>query len=101
MDRRALTNRSNRWFDANSAKEYDEATEWDGNNHISLATGTQTEHESLYVTKSGVYVLHTWSQWDGILPQYYEISEDQAYDWLIRNEHFEAVPDDKLADAEV
>jgi hypothetical protein len=56
-------------------------------NHISLATGTQWDHEILYRTKSGKWILYAWSQWQGSGESYEEISDKQAAAWLVRNEH--------------
>lgn len=41
---------------------------WNGSNHISQATGSQWEHESLLRTAGGWWVLHRWSQWQGVSP---------------------------------
>ena len=50
MRRQALTDGTGRWFDLDAAKRFDEATIWDGRNRISLATGSQWDHEALYRT---------------------------------------------------
>lgn len=42
-----------RWFNPDAAKEYEEATWWNGNNHVSKATGSQWDHEKLYLTPKG------------------------------------------------
>lgn len=76
-----------RWFDPAKATRYDEATRWDGNNHISLATGSQWEHQELYRTAGGRWVLHSWSQWQGSGESYEPIDETAAVAWLVANEH--------------
>lgn len=78
------------WFDDAKATKYEEATEWDGSNHISLATGSQTEHEALYRTAGGRWVLNRWSQWQGVRETYRFIDDQDARSWLLGNEHDEA-----------
>ena len=46
------------WFDRDAAKgRYDEDTRWDGSNHVSVATGSQWDHEMLYRTPQDRWVL--------------------------------------------
>lgn len=92
MKRIALTDGSNTWFDADRGEKFEEDTNWDGSNHISVATGSQWEHEVLYRTASGKFVLHEWSNWHGTPDRYTTISEKSAYDWLVRNDHADAIP---------
>jgi hypothetical protein len=75
------------WFDRDAAKRWSEGTRWDGSNHISVATGSQWEHESLWRTKRGVYVLHAWSDWQGSGEGWTRIDASEAAEWLIRNGH--------------
>lgn len=86
MKRIVLTD-SSKWFDADSAVKFDESTRWNGNNHISRATGSQWDHEALYYTRSGRWVINSWSQWQGSLESYTEISETEAIEWLISQEY--------------
>lgn len=79
------------WFDADTATVFGEDTYFDGNNHISRATGSQWDHQALYRTKGGRYVLHSWSQWQGSVPTWQFLTDDQARDWLLANEHDDAV----------
>jgi hypothetical protein len=71
------------WFDIDAAEKFREDTEWDGNNHISKATGSQFDHQTLYRTKGGRWVLNRWSQWQGSRETYEFISDDEAREWLI------------------
>lgn len=73
------------WFDPDKATAIEEDTDWDGNNHISVATGSKWEHEILYRTAKGRWVLHHWSQWQGSMPTYRFASDNEARDWLIKN----------------
>lgn len=87
MKRQALTDESGQWFDIEKATEYKEATEWNGNNNISKATRNQTEHEILYRTASGKWVLNSWSQWQGTTESWEVVSRKFAAKWLVINEH--------------
>lgn len=78
-----------RWFALESARAFAEAREFDGRNMISLATGSQWDHETLYRTKGGRWVLNHWSQWQGSRETYAEISDEEAAAWLVRNQHTE------------
>lgn len=49
------------WFNVDYATEYKEATFHDGRNWISKATGMQFEHECLYKTIGGKYILNRYS----------------------------------------
>ena len=73
------------WFDVDSAEKFEEATFWDGRNRISRATGSQWDHETLYRTKSGHWVKHWWSQWQGSVDRWELLSDDEAARWLVRN----------------
>lgn len=74
-----------RWFDTSKAKKFTEETEWDGRNHVSLATGSQFDHETLYRTAGGRWILNHWSQWQGSRPSWREIDDEEAARWLVRN----------------
>jgi len=86
MRRQALTDGTGRWFDLDKAERFEVATFWDGRNRISLATGSQWDHECLYRTVSGRWIKHWWSQWQGTVDRWEEISEAEAAAWLVRNE---------------
>lgn len=76
-----------RWFDRMAASKFDESTRWDGSNHISVATGSQWDHEALYLTASGTWILHRWSQWQGSTDSYEVVSVEAATMWLIDQGH--------------
>ena len=86
-ERIALTDGSGKWFQRDKAQEWDEDTDWNGNNHISRATGSQWEHQRLYRTASGRWILHHWSQYQGTLETYEEIDDNTAARWLSVNGH--------------
>jgi len=75
------------WFDPTKAECFKEDTRWNGSNHISVATGTQFEHEELYRTRKGLWILHEWSQWQGSTPRYRIVDDSCAQQWLIDQNH--------------
>jgi hypothetical protein len=87
MTRIALTDESGRWFNAAKAERYEEDTWWDGSNHISRATGGQWDHEVLWRTAGGRWILQRWSQWQGVSESFEEITAPDAAVWLVRNGH--------------
>jgi len=79
----------------NSTRSWKEDTRWDGHNHISIATGSQWAHETLYRSRKGrFYVEHT-SQWQGSTPSAEWVSLESAAAWLLANN--EELPDDLKA----
>ena len=85
MERQALTDNTGKWFDIKTAEVWEESMEWNGNNNISCATGSQWEHEKLYRTKSGIWVINHWSQHQGSLESWTELSDEEAAIWLVKN----------------
>jgi hypothetical protein len=79
------------WFDADTATKFEEDTYWDGRNRISKATGSQWNHEALYRTKGGRWVLNRWSQWQGSRETWEFLDDDAAREWLISQNHDEEV----------
>ena len=73
-----------------------EDTRWDGNNHISLATGSQWDHQTLYRSSKGRYYIEHTSQWQGRTPSAEWADHRAAAAWLTLNA--EDVPPD-LAEA--
>ena len=85
--------------DTNNANQsWDEGTRWDGRNHISLATGTQWDHQTLYRSRKGRFYLEHTSQWEGKTPSAEWVSHRTAVSWLMTNEH--KIPEDLLEVAE-
>ena len=76
----------------NATAEWGEKTRWDGHNHVSVATGSQWEHERLYRSRKGRYYIEHFSQWQGSTPRAEWVSLESAAAWLLANEH--DVPDD-------
>lgn len=90
MERITLTDGSGRWFSPDSATCYRESQTWDGQNYISDATGSQWDHEMIYVTRGGRYILHWWSQWQGSRASYVEVSRETACRWLLSQGNHDA-----------
>jgi len=84
MNRISITNEAS-WFDADKAIAIKESSYWNGRNNISKVTGSEFEHEGLYITKSGKYILNHWSQWQGTAETYEVINQREAADWLLQN----------------
>jgi hypothetical protein len=61
-----------------SRANWAEGTRWNGNNHISLATGTQWDHERLYCSRKGRYYVVRTSQWQGSTPSAEWVSKEEA-----------------------
>ena len=80
---------------ANATKSWEEATRWDGNNHISVHTGSQWAHETLYRSRKGRYYIEHTSQWQGSTPHAEWLSPQAAARWLLLNDS--ALPDDLAA----
>ena len=83
MKRIALTDGTG-WFDADKASTWGEGEVRDGNNRISLATGSQWRHERLYRTPGGRYIIKKWSTGEGI-DEYELVDAATAAAWLVRN----------------
>ena len=75
------------WINLETAKKFVEDRNFDGRNMISAATGSQWEHETLYRSVGGVYVLHTWSQCQGSQDTWERISIHGAVAWMLQNDY--------------
>ena len=81
-----------------ATENWEEETDWDGNNHISRATGSQWAHQTLYRSRKGRYYLEHTSQWQGTRPHVEWVSNEEAARWLLHQER--EMPEDlaKLED---
>jgi hypothetical protein len=82
----------------NASQSWEEDTRWDGQNHISVATGSQWTHQRLHRSRKGRYYLENWSQWQGSTPNAEWIDDSEAAAWLMANDR--EIPDDLKAEAE-
>ena len=76
----------------NATASWDEETEWNGNNHISMATGGQWTHEELYRSRKGRYYIVHSSQWQGSMDHAEWVSVQEATRWLLSQD--KELPDD-------
>lgn len=72
------------WFNEDTAHEFAEDTYFDGHNMISKATRSQWSHETLYLTKSGKWVLNYCG--NGNTDYYRQVGIEEAATWLLTND---------------
>lgn len=70
-----------------ASNSWDEDTFFNGNNHISRATGSQWTHQTLYRSRKGRYYVEHTSQWQGAHPHAEWISPQEATRWMLMNKH--------------
>jgi len=87
MNRIFLSDGTNRWFDQSVATEYEEDTRFDGRNQISINTGSQWHHETVYRTSGGKWVLCEFSSYLDRPDRYGLLDSEDAAVWLARNGH--------------
>lgn len=75
-----------------ATQSWEEETDWDGRNHISRATGSQWDHETLYRSRKGRYYVEHTSQWQGSRPHVEWLSPEAAARWLLLMD--EELPED-------
>ena len=68
---------------SNATQSWDEDTRWDGSNNISVATGGQWCHQTLYRSRKGRYYVEHTSQWQGSVPHVEWVSPQDATRWLL------------------
>lgn len=84
----------------NATATWKEERRHDGRNYISVATGSQWLHETLYRSRKGRYWIEHTSQWQGSKDTAEWVSNQSAAQWLLANDH--ELPDDLQAlEAEV
>ena len=87
MKRIAITEEPGLWFDKDKSICFDDSTYWNGNNHISRATGSPWERQRLYYTANGKWVINCWSHSQGSDETYEQVDEGLAVDWLVKHDH--------------
>jgi hypothetical protein len=70
-----------------ATKYWSEDTRWDGNNHISVATGSQWTHQTLYRSRKGRYYVEHESNETGSGSHAEWVSNQEATRWLLANNH--------------
>jgi hypothetical protein len=66
---------------------WEEDTKFNGNNNISVATGSQWAHQRLYRSRKGRYYTESWSQYEGSRAHAEWVSPQEAVRWLLLNDH--------------
>jgi hypothetical protein len=80
------------WFDQRKAEQFNEESRRNGSSHVSANTGRPRGHQRLFRTAKGRWVLNSYtSQRGGEIGYYSYISDEQARDWLRRNNCEQAV----------
>jgi hypothetical protein len=90
MRKQELTDNSGRWFDIESAKIYTEAIIMASPSSctgVSRATGNSWEHETLYLTMHGAFIMHFFDEHNPTLSQFIEWDVNTAVKWLLSNGH--------------
>lgn len=85
--KRVYLSENGKWFDLEKATKYDEETYHDGSNFISKSTGSQWEHEILFRTAAGKFILNSWSNFQGRPEKYEIVSKEFAAEWFVKNEY--------------
>lgn len=70
-----------------STKQYEESTDWNGNNWISRATGSQWHHQTLYRSRKGRYYIINSSNYEGSSDTAEWLSPQEATRWLLLMGH--------------
>lgn len=105
MARISITDGSGKWFDDDKAELFRENTYHDGRNWISKATRSQWNHEFLYLTAGGRFVLNKFSDVQGGLESYEIMSRSEALEWFLsqgfQDDEIPEILHDKINDYEV
>lgn len=75
-----------------AAATWEEASDWNGSNHISRVTGSQWYHETLFLSKKSRYYVVRSSNVQGSQDEMEILSPREAAAWLLLNDH--DLPDD-------
>src|SRR5437016_2404935 len=86
MRKITLTDNSGRWFDLEATRRFDESTAYAGDGvDVSRQTGNSWEHETLFLTTNGMFVLHCLNDRNPTLASFTEYPPDKAIPWLLAN----------------
>jgi hypothetical protein len=101
MNKASLADNSGRWFDIDSAREWPESVMLasDGT-PVSRASGNSWEHETLYLTSHGSFVMHFFDEHNPSLSQFVECDPKKAVKWLLSNGYNDDVAKLDLANEE-
>ena len=71
---------------AAAVNSWKEEKRWDGRNMVSVATGSQWVHETLYLSRKSRYWIERTSQWEGAQSHAEFVDNEAAFRWLRLNE---------------
>ena len=86
-DREIVALKNGKVADLTDAEKWNEDTWWDGSNNVSLATGSQWRHETLYRTQKGNWIVWHTSNFQGEASGYRQLTPGEAAHWLVTNRH--------------
>lgn len=75
------------WFDADRARYWEDAREWDGQGFRSMSTNRVGLYQRLYRTAAGRWVRGLLTDWEDDAPVWEYVDAPVARDWLVLNEH--------------
>lgn len=92
MNRISLTDNSGRWFNLDTARRWDEGViRADDGTPISRATGNSWEHEALFLTTNGTFLLFAGSDRNPSLATFNIMEPEKAIQWLLANNHHDGI----------
>ena len=74
------------WFDPGSSIPIPEKQTWNDPYWISNCTESPWEHEAIFCTCKGCFILYHWSQWQGHPETCTEINIEAVMGWIIANQ---------------
>ena len=75
------------WFCPETSQCFGEKTFFDGSNEISVCTNSECQHQCLYLTIKGNWVLHHWNAKCIQQMRYCVITIQEARDWFVLNNY--------------
>lgn len=78
-------------FRPDRAEVFHEARDWDGSHNISRATGSQWDHEALYRSASGRWIICSYSNRQDTPTRYRYADLSEVKEWLLVHGHDEAL----------
>jgi len=91
----SLTDNSSRWFNDDTAKIWREATirvPEDPDACVSRVTGNSWEHERLYLTEHGSFIMCYFNERNLSATQFILVPPATAIKWLLANDYADEVP---------
>ena len=86
MKQQKLTERRG-WINLDTSQPFEELVCRSGCSHLSTATGSPYDHEALWRSRFGHWILHAWSQVQEPSETWTKLAPSDAAHWLIHNGH--------------